>query len=169
MPRCIIVKEENMKNRRPKGVIIFGVLIIVSSLIHIHLLVSQYDWYRENMLTCMPEWLVVVRHCFSLFQRILGLTIAVGILRSKNIFRKLGIALGVFTICTLYWKHPYSAFLRHTNYLDQQFGHLLTAAPGITFSSLALISLIVHYILDIAFWGIFIYYFTRPKVKVQFR
>ena len=158
-----------MKNKRPKGVIIFGILIITSSLIHMHKLVLDYDWNRENMLTCMPEWLVVVRYCFSWFQRILGLTIAIGILRLKNIFRKLGIALGVFTICTLYWKHPYSAFLRHTNYLDQQFGHLLTAAPGITFSSLTLISLIVYYILEIVFWGIFIYYFTHPKVKEQFR
>ena len=158
-----------MEKKRSKVIIIFGILIIVSSLLQMHKLVFEYERCREVILACLPEWLVAVRYCFSWFQRILGLTIAIGILRLNNTLRKLGIVFGIFVICTVYWKHPYPAFLSHANYLDQQVGQLLAAAPGITFSSLTRISMIGHCILDIVFWSIFIYYFTRPIVKEQFK
>ena len=151
------------------GIVIFAILIIGSSLIHMHKLIVDRIWYFETY-AYLPVWLATVRYCFSWFQRIVGISTALGVLFLKNIFRKIAIAIGIFTICTVYWKHPYQGFLKHTRVLDEKYGHYiaLIGFPEITFSSLTLYAVIGHCILDIVFWGFFIYYFIRPGVKAQF-
>ena len=152
------------------GVEIFGILIIFSSIIHMQKLVldvaSYVHWYSY-----MPPWMITLRYGFSWFQRIVGILVGVGILARKDIARKAGIGLGCFTIATVYWKHPYAAFKIHTQELDQVYGNLFSrlGLPAIKFASVTLLADIVHCLLDILFWGIFIYLFTRPSVKEQFK
>jgi len=119
----------------------------------------------------LPPWLIEARYAFSWFQRIVGILIGTGLLAQKDIARKMGIVLGCFTTATIYWKHPYEAFKIHTAYLDKHYGILLSllGLPTIKFSSLAMVSSVAHCALDIIFWGIFIYFFTRPSVKSQFK
>jgi len=163
---CLVA---NRQSRRSKGVTIFGILLILSSLIHMHKLAVEAQWYA-NTYSYLPHHLMVARYYFSWLQRIIGLLVGIGLLAQKEIARKIGIAIGCFTILTIYWKHPYPAFKLHTQYLDQQFGYIL-AQSGIraTFSSVALPAVIIHCIGDIIFWGIFIYFFTRSSVKNQFK
>ena len=152
-----------------KGVVIFGVLLILSSLSHVSKLVAEKQVYYHYY-SYLPPWLTTLRYSFSWFQRIAGILAGAGILARKEIARKLAFAIGWFTVLTVYWKHPYAAVKLHTQYLDQQMGYLL-AMPGthITFTSMTWLSVIALILCDIIFWAFFFYFFTRPSVKNQFR
>lgn len=146
------------------GIIIFGWLIIVSSLLQMHKLLIDKNWYFETY-SYMPLWLVYCRYAFSWFQRIAGITAAVGALFCKEWGRKLLVLIGAFTIITVYWKHPLVGFKNHALYLDRVMPSL---TQEFTFESLAFYSMITHIILDILFQSTLIYYFTRRHVKQQF-
>lgn len=151
------------------GVILFGALLILSSLTHIHKLLAEKGLY-EHYYSYLPTRLVAIRYAFSWFQRILGILAGVGILARKEIARKLAFFIGGFTILTVYWKHPYEAVKFHTQYLDQQLGHLLSwTGTGVTFTALTPLVVAALIACDIIFWVIFFYFFTRPPVKCQFR
>ncbi|MEI7751265.1 MAG: hypothetical protein WCJ71_04145 [Candidatus Omnitrophota bacterium] len=151
------------------GVVIFGTLLILSSLVHMHKLAMEKELY-EHYYSYLPVGLIGVRYAFSWFQRILGILAGVGLLVRKEIARKLAFFIGGFTILTVYWKHPYEAVRFHTQYLDQQMGHLLSwTGTGVTFSSLTPFAVAALIACDVIFWAIFFYFFTRPPVKCQFR
>jgi len=154
----------------PKGVIIFSVLLIVSSLMHISKMVFDRDMYFAYY-RYWPLWLVWVRYAFSWLQRILGLTAAVGMLRLKNYGRQIAIVIGCFTILTIYWKHPYEAFYNMTVDLDHKLGFLFAqwGFPQLRFSQFALPGMIVNCLLDVLFSGALVYYLTRPTVKAHFK
>jgi len=116
----------------------------------------------------MPDWLVPIRYYFSWSLRIFGIVVAVGLLAQREIFRKLGIWLGVFTLLTVYWKHHPDTFFRHTQYLTEEYAYRF---PGlvIDFSVFAKDALIALYVFEFIFWGLFIFYFTRPSIKKHFR
>jgi hypothetical protein len=134
-----------------------------------HKLATEESLYAHYY-SYLPAWLMVARYYFSWLQRIIGFLVGIGLLAQKEIARKIGIAIGCFTILTVYWKHPYPAFKLHTQYLDQQFGYIPARfGTGLTFSSVTLPAVILHCLGDIIFWCIFIYFFTRPSVKGQFK
>ena len=161
---------ERPSGRRPAGVVIFGTVLIFSSLVHMHKLFFDYDWYIASY-GYWPTGLMVLRYCFSWGQRILGLMAGIGILRLKDIGRKIAIVVGWFTILTIYWKHPYAGFKNHTAYLDQHLGFILKewGYPQLSFSQFTLAAVITACLWDILFFGSMIYYLTRPTVKAQFR
>ena len=134
-------REEEKKNQisvpgwAGAGVTLFGILLILSSLIHIQKLIHEIPLYVHYYSDLPPEW-IVARYAFSWFQRLVGILAAVGILARREIARRLGIALGCFTVLTVYWKHPYAAVLLHTQHLDKTLGFLLSwTGTGVTFSS----------------------------------
>jgi peptidoglycan/xylan/chitin deacetylase (PgdA/CDA1 family) len=75
-------------------------------------------------------------------------------------------------MATLYWRHPYAAFLEHTRYLDKKYGYLLKTPPElnikITFELLTIPSIITQYLVDIAYCSLIIYLLTREPVKKLF-
>jgi len=136
---------------------------------HMHKLLTEGAQYA-NIYSYLPAWLITVRYSFSWLQRIIGIFTGFGILAKKEIARKIAIAIGCFTILTVYWKHPYPAVKLHTQYLEEQFGYILAqTGTGVTFPSMALFAVIALCICDIIFWGISIYFLTRPAVKNQFK
>ncbi|HOW88299.1 MAG TPA: hypothetical protein PKV84_06565 [Candidatus Omnitrophota bacterium] len=152
-----------------KGVIVFGILLIFTSLEHMLKLSAQKPLYFDAY-KYMPEWFVEVRYAFSWFLRFAGLTAGIGLLARQEFARKLAFAIGAFTVLTVYWKHPVHAVQLHTQYLDKQIGYLLSmTGTGVTFTSVAPIAAVVLMINDIIFWGIFFFFFTRPLVKGQFK
>ncbi len=156
--------------KRLIGLTIFGWLLISSSIVHMTTLIFGYQWYHDNY-AYWPEWLFNTRYGFSWLQRILGISAGIGLLRGNDFCRKIAIAIGVFTISTLYWKHHYPAFLRHCQSLDEQFAGVFQyiGYPGFSFVRFCLPALIVHCLLDIIFCGSLWYYLTRPSVKNYFR
>lgn len=159
-----------MRRKKLKGVIIFAFLLIASSIVHINTLIFARDWYWHNY-SYLSSTLILTRYLFSWSLRILGLVAAIGILRLRNSCRWLAIAIGCFTVLTLYWKHPYQAFLIHARYLDQNLGFIFKQAghPEISFAALTVLAIITHYVLDIIFWWFLIFYLTRLSVRKHFR
>lgn len=159
----------NRSSWRSKCVTIFGILLSLSSLVHMDKLASDTQWYA-NIYSYLPPQLIVARYCFSWLQRIIGLLVGVGLLARKEIARKIVIVIGCFTILTIYWKHPYPAFKIHTQYLNKRFGYIVArTGTKLTFSSIALPAVILYCIGEIIFWSILVYFFTRPSVKNQFK
>lgn len=162
-----------MSNKYPKGITIFGILLIVSSTMHMHTLLD-FEHYRY-LFHPLPEGIILLRYSISWGMRIIGLISAVGILRLKDIFRKISIYLFIFTILTVNWKHPCFGFQNHAAYLDKflkDSGLYPLEIWGTripSFSSLANVSALCAQILEVLFAAVFIYYFTRPKIKVRFK
>jgi hypothetical protein len=152
-------------------VVLIGLLYIIGPLIHLNKLVFDKAWYFDTY-SYMPKWLMLTRYSFSFFQRIVALITAAGLLRFKEIYRKILIGICIFTMSTVYWKHPYPAFLAHTKGLDIKYGAYLNSLTRnnvkITFEMLTVPSIIVHCLLNIAFCGVVIYFLTRPGIKKLF-
>ena len=148
---------------------LFACLLFFSSFIHIGKLVLDYNWYMDTY-SYLPVWLAVGRYLFSWFQRIIGLTVAFGLLYRKNFARLLGMVLGVFTISTIFWKHPYDGMLRHIHFLFETNPtvHKAIMESGVTLSGLTIAVIIVHSLLDIIFWVLYINFFRKEKIKVKF-
>lgn len=156
--------------KRPlsSGVWLFGVFLIISSLNHMYMLGTKSNLYAEAY-SYMPAWFIPVRYAFSWFLRLAGLLSGIGIVTRWEPARKLAIAIGCFTILTVYWKHPIHAVQLHTEYLDKAYGFILSmTGTGVTFTSVAPISAVILMLNDVIFWGVFIYFFTRPSIKGQF-
>ena len=162
-----------MRSKHPVGIAVLAVMLIAGSLINI-LKLFDFGYYRY-LFQPLPGWLIFFRYFISWALKITGIIAGIGILRLKDTYRKLAIYLFIFTICTIYWKHPFFGFARHTAYMDRIFNNsgfyqaLAERLPMPSFSSLANVSAIVAQVIDVLFAAICIYYFTRPKVKGQFK
>lgn len=158
-----------MDQKRPLGVYIFGVGLITTSLANMLWVVTHYGDYRA-IYSHWPYGWFIARYSFSIFQRVVGLTAGVGILCFKDFARKLAFVIGCFTISTIYIKHPYFAYKNHTAILDQQVAPILRAyGLPISFSPWTFQAMFLNCLLDVGFWLVFIYYFTRPQIKSLFK
>ena len=114
------------KDRReyPVGLMIVAFLFIFTSVIHMSTLYVKREWYW-TVFKELPGWLIGVRYAFSWFQRCVGLSAAIGLLLMKEVWRKITIVWGVFTIATVFLKHPYAGFSFHCQILDKKYGYFL--------------------------------------------
>ena len=162
----------NSRHVQPsRGVVFFGWLFIITSLLQLRFLINERQMYLY-FYSYMPPWMMLLRYSFSWFQRLLGLLAGVGILTLREPARKLALVIAWFTILTVFWKHPYAGYKLHTQYLDKTVLPMLTQVFGpfpITFSSLTVWSMVLNWLCEIAFDGALIYFFTRPSVKQQFK
>lgn len=156
---------KNTKKGQPRGVFLFGVFLILGSIYKLWGFMD-YDYYRF-MFQPLGERVIYVRYAGSVILRFIGLIVATGVLLLNDVFRKFFIALCVLTLCTLYFKHPFSVFETISRYTEQQF--FQKAVTGeLTYPLRPWISMIFSYAVDIIFCGSALFYFTRPKVKEQF-
>ncbi|MCA9403003.1 MAG: hypothetical protein KC897_04420 [Candidatus Omnitrophica bacterium] len=153
-----------MPKTRLAGVKILCILVLLSSFLHIHSLLEDTPWYFENY-AYLPAWLAVIRYSFSWFQRILGVTAAVLTLMYRELGRKLLLIIGIFTITTVYWKHPFEAVKIHAEGLQASFPE---QAQQFSLDSIAATATVFLILIDVTFQGIVIYYFTRKRVKEAF-
>lgn len=167
-PKNVIIKvpidrfaaRGSMQKRRLTGVTIFGVLVLMSSMMHMEKLIEDTDVYFKTY-AYLPAWLTTTRYCFSWFQRILGISAAILALMYKEIGRKLLLLIGIFTISTVYWKHPYVAV---ESFVYDMQGRYPVDVQVFSLESIALAATISLCFLDVLFQGILIFYFTRDGV-----
>lgn len=157
------IVETNQK--KPTFVIgLVAALFLISSAIHIHKLFDT-AWYWE-IFSYMPSSAILIRYCVSWGQRFVGIVCAFGILSLNEFFRKLILVIEVFTILTVWLKHPYQGFYVHALKLDEQFAEMLQVFEvPFLFSDYTLLAVILACFLDVVFAAAVIYYFTRPSVK----
>jgi hypothetical protein len=156
--------------RASRGIVILGGLILLSSASHILKLVLDRDWYFETY-GYLPAFWMFARYGVSWLQRLIGIGIAIGLLRCHELARRAAIVLGIFSMAVGPWKHPVTGFEAHARFLDRHFGHWFGRAgyPEITFISMARAAAACQWLLDILFWTLTIYFLTRPAVIRQFR
>ncbi len=98
-----------MKHKRPLGVIIFGVILIVTSLDLLRHMPAYAFYAQVN-----HEWagpFLKIRFIGSYIFRLLGLACGIGVLCLSEAFRKILVVFAYYCIITLPLRHTYSAQL----------------------------------------------------------
>ena len=158
--------------KRPLGLVVFGVGLIVTSLSQMAALVeADRYWYLFQNL---PPAAITGRYLVSWVARGIGLAAGIGIVQRREVFRKMAIALGWATIATVSWKHPYEGFARHLSDLEllvPEFRMRLSEALGqlgIERSTMTWMVVCTARAQEIALALLLIWYFTRSHVRAQF-
>jgi hypothetical protein len=146
-----------MNKRPPLGVIIFGLILIISSvdqMIHIPKF-DEYGFINHGL----NVYVLKLRFIISWALRIIGLISGIGILFLEERVRKLLLALSVFSILTVFFRHTYSSFVLYTTPIYDQ-----GSVKGLSLESFTWIAVFVRCGIEIIFSSSVIYYFTRPKI-----
>jgi hypothetical protein len=152
------------KDKVSKEIIILSIVVILYSLQGLpNLNFAAYAIKFQPI----SEKLIFGRYLLSLALRTILFTAGIGILFRKDIFRKSIIFISLFTICTIYWKHPLLCF-KNSLMFDINHGVLsVSLLPKI--DMIAWICVVICYMMDISIAVFLIYLFTRPKIKEQFK
>lgn len=150
--------------KRPLGVIIFGILLIVSAWERLPWLNFHfYIWYFQPL----PEKIILARYIISVLMGIVELASGIGILFLKNIFRRCALFLAFFSILTIYWKHPHFVFQKIVKEIIDA-SYTKTPLNESVISSIAWTAVKIASVVTFVFSICLIYYFTRPKIKELF-
>lgn len=126
---------------------------------------TNFEYY-SRLFSSMPVWLIRIRFIFSISLRLLMLLGAIGVVLRQNMARNMVQLYSVFTILTIYWKHPYSTF--------EELLFSLAKAGQISESILANISLhalaltLFFCLKDVLIAIIILYLLKRKDIIVQF-
>ena len=154
----------NAKNNISKEIIILGILVVLYSFQGIP--TFDFESYAVKFRP-LAEEIILARYVFSIIFRVAIFVIGIGILFRKEIFRKSIIGFSLFTIATVYWKHPVSVFKRVLMWNIQQGAVSADMLPRIDI--LAWESAVFCYTVDIVIASVLIYLFTRPHISEQFK
>lgn len=156
------------KKKRSIGVMIFGILMILGALIQLPGNLEMLKLLSNPL----PEIIVVGRYYLIKLLLILGIAAGVGILCLKNIFRKIALFTSAFVIFDYLIELPFFALRNIPNFIEQQVKEIIAKSPMIPASALSSIlwtTIVMSWIIDFGFSLCVIYFFTRPKVKEQFK
>lgn len=151
--------------QRPLSLNIIVALLMASALYDtIYLL--DYDYIRW-MFNQLPDRLFYLRYGFSFFLRLYLLITAFGLMSLKEIARKAIIALAIFTILTIYWKHPFYVFENIAIMVEQNYFE--EAIEQLKYPMLPWISMFFYVTADLIIAGLIIFYFTLPETRAYFK
>lgn len=141
---------------------IIGAAICITGIWESLNLLRNYKLH-QFLLQDFPKRVTQIRYCFSLSLRISLAVAGMGIIFRRDIFRKALLAVSFFTIVTIYYKHPPECFRRAFD--------LMSLPPSLVVKRdlMENILLMYNYTLDLLVSAGLIYFFTRPKIKQQFR
>ena len=150
-----------MLRKRPFGVMIFGAILIFSSIFELYHIPSYSDYKFINKE--FPSNIIVFRFIVSYILRVFGLVSGIGVVLLSNNFRKILLGLSFFSISTIYLRHTYKGFLLYVEPLYYQ--NHVTDFSLQTFTWMAVL---VSWTIEVGFSSAVIYYFTRPGVVKTF-
>jgi len=150
---------------RPKGFWWLGLFLLTCAAYDL-LNFIDYDYYVLTFID-LPKWLIITRYIFSIILRIAIIYITLGVLYYNERARKLLIAVAVFTIVTVSWKHPYRAFETTALMTEQAWG--LDTSQGLNYPQFPWISMLVYVIADILIAAVTIFCLTLPSIKALFK
>lgn len=169
---------------KPKGIVIFAFLLIAGSIYKLSGFMN-YDYY-VFMFQQLPSGSINDRYIMSVAYRIVGISVAVGVMAHKEWARQGLILLSIITLLTVYWKHPFSVFenisiyneyLKGINTLPagtivNQFAYPLYPSDlqgyKLVYSWNPKVSYVFFMLVDILFSSSILFYFTRKEVKKVF-
>lgn len=152
------------KGRLPADLIILSLVIILYSIQGMPPL--NFNNYYIRFYPAAQR-LIFLRYIVSIGIRLALFACGIGILLRREIFRKAAVFIAVFTIVTVYWKHPVSVFKK---ILTQQIGAggAVAASQMLRVNMLAWICVIISSAVDIIIVCALAYLLTRPRRKEQF-
>lgn len=153
-----------VKDKVSKEIVILGIIVIFYSLQGMPTL--DFGSYAAKLYP-LPEKLILIRYLFSIALRIFLLLAGIGVLFRKEFFRKCVIFGGLFTIITVYWKHPVIVFKNILIWRIEQ--GIVPASMMSRINELAWKSATICYLIDIIVVLVLVYLFTRPKIKEKFK
>lgn len=148
--------------------LIINLLMIYSIALATKFFFEYLDYqYYANVFKGLPELLIKFRFAFSISLRLLIVVSGVGVLLRRNFARLLAIIYSLFTIGTVYWKHPYHTF--ENVFMWQAANGTLpqTVADNLHYYVLGL--MLYYYIKDILLALVVIYILKRKDIVLQFR
>lgn len=145
---------------RPLGVVIFALILIVTS-IDLLRCMPNFDLYaRVNHE--WPDFLLRLRFAGSYVFRLIGIIGALGVLFLYEPCRRFMVGFSWYALFTLPLRHTYQGHLFFCEPIYEQYGSSFSLA---TFTWIAVI---IRWLIDGGFSLLFIYYFTRPGVMFCF-
>ncbi|MBF0123188.1 MAG: hypothetical protein HQL21_07290 [Candidatus Omnitrophica bacterium] len=151
----------DFKEHKPVGVLIFGFILVSTSIDQLHL-IPTYEAYR-HINHEWPENIIKIRFVISYVLRLVGLCAGIGILCFSNVLRKGLLWLSVFSVMTLPLRHTYSAQFIYSEPLYRLRGSMFSLETFVW------IAVILRWMIDGIFSLCVIYYFTRPQVMKHFK
>ncbi len=146
--------------KRPVGVIVLGVLFILTSLDSLRLM-PGYDLYRQVNHDCPNAWLLI-RFAGSYIFRLVGLFGGIGLLCLNDPVRRFLIGFSWYCLLTLPLRHTYSAQFFYSEPLYRQNGSMFSLEV------FTWIAVIVRWLIDGVFSAAVIFYLSRAKVRERF-
>ncbi|MBN2482735.1 MAG: hypothetical protein JXD21_00875 [Candidatus Omnitrophica bacterium] len=148
------------------GIYVLGIVLIIISVVELRFL-KNYEYYAF-LHQYLPPAIIPWRYTVSLGFRFLTLACGLGLLFRWEVSRRCLILVSIVTIATIYWRHPVQCFV----YI---FDHVALRDPARVISLRQDIPHIewiltgINYVIDVTLAGIYIFFFTRPRVKERFR
>ncbi len=142
--------------KRPIGVVVFGLILIVTSLDLLRYM-PGYDFYRQ----VNYEWsesIIKIRFIGSFLFRFIGLILGIGVLLLNDSFRRFLIGFSWYCLITLPLRHTYNSQLFFSESLYYQHGSMFSLQ---TFTWIAVL---IRWLIDGVFSLAVICYFTRPRI-----
>ncbi len=161
---------EGNSAKRPIGVLVFGWLLIISSLIHIYIFIFGYFWYW-HLFDYLSDWQITVRYCGSWLLRILGISAGIGLLEGSKIARRIAIGISIYSILTLYWKHYYPAFTMPCQLMSEAYESIYRQllAHGWSLDRLCTTAWTAQNAIDFVFHFVLLCYLYRPSIQKYFQ
>ncbi len=155
-----------MEKKRSRGVTILAVLLILGCLSQLSISYASYKWLFQPL----PQRIILAHYYLMKIILILGITCAVGIFYLKDIFRKIAIYLSLFTLFSYLIEFPVFILRNVPAYIEEQIYNAFMQGyftPPVRVLIWGLF--IAGWVIDICFALFWIYFFTRPRVKEQFK
>ncbi len=164
------------------AMILIGAGYILTSFSQMTALMN-YEHYRY-LFQQYTESSIQFRFLASWLARIIGLSIGIGLLCRKEVFRKAALVFATGTMVVAYWKHPYEGFLKHIHFLNERMNatgksflspdSAVQIFKEIGFPDFTVVDFTKICVASIVAWEIFcallvIIILTRPRVKIIFR
>lgn len=166
----IVEKRTVTDTRRSIGVTIFGWLIIILNIISFLSSLNYKSFF--NLYKSFPANIIITFIVYSAISSIVCIIAGVGILKLKESMRKVAIfitTLDIFVAVTM-------SLLGAKDFQQYCYAQALLSAPrGASQEAINMLASISFYIITILNWGfivlgiLLIFFFTRPKVKEQFK
>ena len=156
-------------SKRSPGVLVLALLFILGALIQ--LTSGKFDDYKI-FFQPLPEKIIIVCYFFIKILLVLGIVSGIGMLFMKNIFRKIAVFLSWYTIFSYLVEGPFFIFRNVPKYINDLSLNISAQTKSVSLSFISGLLwnfIIVGWIVDFSFAILIIYFFTRPKVKEQFR
>jgi hypothetical protein len=152
--------QRNIPGKRPASLWLFSIFLVTAAIYDL-LNFSNYEYYR-SIFQQLSDIHFHVRYIFSICLRLFMMAVGYGLFVFKEKARKGTLYFAVFTIVTIFWRHPFYVFERIAIMAEQNYFEV--TVRELAYSAFPWISMFFYMTIDLMIAGLLLFYFTRPNV-----